>query len=100
MFALLGIVVGILVAPFKSHGRLEAENVAVRYQVMVFRSPMRGRVHLSNVDRLFLVWLYRCVPSIAKAVVIVQPETLVRWHRAGFRCCGVGSHDRGEGGHK
>jgi transposase InsO family protein len=86
MFALLSIVVGILVSPFKSKSRLEAENAVLRHQVMVLRRQVRERVQLTNLDRLFLVQLYRWFPSILKAVAVVQPETLVRWHRAGFRC--------------
>ena len=86
MFALLGIVIGILVSPIKSKSRLEAENAVLRHQVMVLQRQVRGRVHLTNLDRLFLVQLYRWFPLILKAVAIVQPESLVRWHRAGFRC--------------
>ena len=41
---------------------------------------------LTNNDRWFLIQLYRWFPSILRVVTIVQPETLVRWHRAGFRC--------------
>jgi transposase InsO family protein len=37
------------------------------------------------LDRLIFVWLYRLAPSILDAVAIVRPETIVRWHRAGFR---------------
>ena len=44
-----------------------------------------GRVQLTNGDRLSLVMLYRWFPSILQAITIVRPETLVRWHRAGFR---------------
>ena len=40
---------------------------------------------LTNGDRLFLVQLYRWFPSVLKAITIIRPETLVRWHRAGFR---------------
>src|SRR3954462_7009367 len=36
-------------------------------------------------DRLILVWLYRFAPSVLGSVAIVRPETIVRWHRAGFR---------------
>ncbi len=46
---------------------------------------MRGRVQLTNGDRLFLVLLYRWFPSVLKTITIIRPETLVRWHRAGFR---------------
>ena len=47
---------------------------------------MQGRARLTNNDRWFLIQLYRWFPSILQVVTIVQPETLVRWHRAGFRC--------------
>ena len=59
--------------------------MALRHQVMVLRRQMRGRVHLTNLDRLLLVQLYRWCPSILQIFSIVQPETLVRWNRAGFR---------------
>jgi hypothetical protein len=44
-----------------------------------------GRVPLTNGDRMFFVLLYRWFPSILQAMTIVRPETVVRWHRAGFR---------------
>ena len=47
---------------------------------------MKGRVRLTNNDRWFLIQLYRWFPSILKVLTIIRPETLVRWHRAGFRC--------------
>ena len=59
MLALLCIIVASLALPFKANGRLEAENAALRHQVMVLRRQVRGRVHLTNLDRLFLVHLYR-----------------------------------------
>ena len=52
----------------------------------MLRREVRGRVRLSNNDRWFLVQLYRCFPSILQVVTIIRLETLVRWHRAGFRC--------------
>jgi hypothetical protein len=78
--------VSILILPFKSKSRLEAENIALRHQVMVLRRQVGRRVHLTNRDRLFLVQLYHWFPSIRRVLAIVQPETVVRWHRAGFRC--------------
>src|SRR5258705_13240586 len=85
MVALLCFLLTLLAAPFKSKGRLEAENAALRHQVNVLRRKVRGRVQLTSGDRLFLVQLYRWFPSVLKAITIVRPETLVRWHRAGFR---------------
>jgi hypothetical protein len=78
--------VSILILPFKSKCRLEAENVALRHQMMVLRRQVGDRVHLTNFDRLFLVQLYHWFPSIRRVLAIVQPETVIRWHRAGFRC--------------
>jgi hypothetical protein len=46
---------------------------------------MHGRVRLTNNDRLFFIRLYRWFPLILKVLTIIRPETLVRWHRAGFR---------------
>src|SRR4029450_9738711 len=65
--------------------RLEAENAALRHQLIVLQRRVRGRVQLTNGDRLFLVQLYRWFPSVLKAITIIRPESLVRWHRAGFR---------------
>jgi hypothetical protein len=53
---------------------------------MVLRRQVGGRVHLTNLDRLFLVQFYDWFPSIRRVLAIVRPETVVRWHRAGFRC--------------
>jgi transposase InsO family protein len=44
-----------------------------------------GRVRLTNGDRLFFIQLYRWFPSVLKVITVIRPETLVRWHRAGFR---------------
>jgi len=72
-------------SPFKSKGRLEAENAALRHQLIILRRKVRGRVRLRHGDRLFFIQLYRWFPSVLKAITIACPETLVRWHRAGFR---------------
>jgi transposase InsO family protein len=86
MLALLSFALIILAAPFKSKSRLEAENAALRHQLIVLRRKLPGRAPLTNTDRWFLVQLYRWFPSILQIVTIVRPETIVRWHRAGFRC--------------
>src|SRR5476649_2566644 len=85
MIALLSFFLGMLASPFKSKGRLEAENAALRHQLVVLRRKLRGRVRLTNSDRWFFIQLYRWFPSILSAITIIQPETLVRWHRTGFR---------------
>src|ERR1700716_3048276 len=85
MISLLRFFLTLFASPLKSKGRLDAENAALRHQLIVLRRRVRGRVHLTNGDRLFLVQLYRWFPSVLKAITIIRPETLVRWHRAGFR---------------
>jgi len=44
-----------------------------------------SRVRLRNIDRTILVWLYRLFPSILNAITVVKPETVIGWHRRGFR---------------
>ena len=85
MIALIRLLLVLLAAPFRSKSSLEAENAALRQQIIVLRRKLRGRVKLSNADRLFFVWLYRLFPSVSRAMLIIRPDTLVRWHRAGFR---------------
>src|SRR6202022_4533448 len=85
MIALIWFVLAVLASPFKSKSRLEAENAVLRHQLTVLRRKVRGRAQPTNNDRWFFVQMYRWFPSILKIVTIVQPETLVRWHRADFR---------------
>src|SRR6478752_4154930 len=84
MIGLLCFVLAVLASPFKSKIRLEAENATLRHQLVVLRRKLKGRARLTNNDRWFLVQLYRWFPSILQVLTIIQPETLVRWHRAGF----------------
>jgi hypothetical protein len=86
MIGLLCFVLAVLASPFKSKLRLEAENAVLRHQLIVLRRSLHGRVRLTNHDRWFLIQLYRWFPSILQVLTIIRPETLVRWHRAGFRC--------------
>src|SRR5665213_3115758 len=97
---MIGLLCFVLASPFKSKIRLEAENAVLRHQLIVLRRKLRGRVQLANSDRWFFVQLYRWFPSILKVLTIIRPETLVRWHQAGFRTTGVGSRDHWEGGRR
>ena len=85
MIALICVVLAVLASPFKSRIRLEAENAALRHQLIVLRRKMKGRVRLTNNDRWFFVQLYRWFPSILNVLTVIQPEAIVGWHRAGFR---------------
>jgi transposase InsO family protein len=63
----------------------DAEVLFLRQQLLVLRRSAPARLRLRNTDRLIFVWLYRLFPSLLGAAVIFKPETLVRWHRGGFR---------------
>jgi transposase InsO family protein len=84
MIGLLCFVMAALTSPFKSKIRLEAENAVLRHQLIILQRKLRGRVRLANSDRWFFIQLYRWFPSILKVLTVIRPETLVRWHRAGF----------------
>jgi hypothetical protein len=86
MIGLFCFVLAVLASPFKSKLRLEAENAALRHQLIVLRRRLHGRVRLTNPDRRVFIQLYRWFPSILRVFTIIRPEMLVRWHRAGFRC--------------
>jgi transposase InsO family protein len=85
MAALICLALNLVASLFKSKSRLEAENAALRQQLIVLQRKVRGRVQFTNSDRLFFIQLYRWCPSVLKAMMIIRPETIVRWHRAGFR---------------
>ncbi len=69
----------------KSRERLEAENLALRQQLNVVCRSAPQRPRLRGSDRLLFVWFYRLWPSVLGSIVIVQPETVLRWHRGGFK---------------
>ena len=87
MFGLLCFVLAVLASPFKSKARLEAENAVLRHQLNVLRRRLHGRVRLTKHDRWFFIQVYRWFPEILKVLTVIRPETLVRWHRAGFHWC-------------
>src|SRR3982074_3814510 len=86
MIRLFCFVLAVLASPFKSKVRHEAENAVLRHQLIVLRRRLHGRTRLTNHDRWFFIQLYRWFPSIVSVLTIIRPETLVRRHRAGFRC--------------
>ena len=85
MTELLKLILGVLASLLKSRAKLEAEILVLRQQINVLRGRAPRRPHLNNTDRFLFVWLYRWFPSILGAIAIVRPETIIRWHRAGFR---------------
>src|SRR5258705_275303 len=85
MVALICFVLAMLALPFKSKSRLEAENAALRHQLIVLRRKVGGRAQLSNNDRWFFVQLYRWFPSILQVVTILRPDASAPTSRDGFR---------------
>ena len=75
MIALLCFFLTLFASLFKSKSRLEAENAVLRRQLIILRRKVRGRLHLTNGDRLFLVQVHRWFPSVLKTITIIRPET-------------------------
>src|SRR6476660_7367685 len=85
MFAIMH-ALGMFVADlFKSRSRLEAENLLLRHQLTIALRRAPPRLRLRGGDRALLIWMTRLWPSLLGAVQVVQPETILRWHRAGFK---------------
>ncbi len=70
---------------FKSRGRLEAENVLLRHQLNISLRRAPARLRLTSTDRAILVWMVRLWPNLLQVVQVVKPDTVLRWHRAGFK---------------
>ena len=69
----------------KSWRRLEAENLFLRHQLSIALRRAPPRLRLRGSDRASLVGMTRLWPSLLGAALMVQPETILRWHRAGFK---------------
>jgi transposase InsO family protein len=74
-----------LVGAFRSRVSLEAENTILRHQLNVLRRKSPKRPTFGMLDRLIFAGLYRLAPKVLGALAIVKPETVIKWHRAGFR---------------
>jgi hypothetical protein len=74
-----------LVGAFRSRASLEAENTILRHQLNVLRRKSPKRPTFGMLDRLIFAGLYRLAPKVLGALAIVKPETVIKWHRAGFR---------------
>jgi hypothetical protein len=84
MIEFLSLVAHIVVSPFKTRARLEAEIIFLRHQLNVLRRRAPSKPRLTIADRMILVWLYRLFPSVLSAVTIIQPDAIIRWHRPGL----------------
>src|SRR6059058_5514637 len=74
-----------LIGLFRSRAALEAEILVLRHQLNVLRRKSPKRLAFGNVDRLVFAGLYRVAPEVLDALKILKPQTVIRWHRAGFR---------------
>src|SRR5216683_3401338 len=74
-----------LVDLFRRRAKLEAEILVLRQQINVLRRTAPERLLLSSIDRLIFVGLFRLFPDVRGALAIVKPDTVIRWHQAGFR---------------
>ncbi len=85
MIILLQLTLKTLLSIFQTRQNLVLENLALRQQLAVLNHSAK-RPHLTPTDRMFWVVLSRIWSHWAKTLLIVQPKTVVRWHREGFRC--------------
>jgi hypothetical protein len=70
---------------FRSRAALEAEILVLRHQLNVLRRKSPKRLAFGNIDRLVFAGLYRVAPGVLDALKILRPQTVIRWHRAGFQ---------------
>src|SRR5215217_2941862 len=84
MWAVLHLLFALVVDRFKSRRRLEIENLYLRHQLNIAMRRER-RLRLRGVDRAFIIWMTRLWPSLLSLSRVVRPDTILRWHRAGFR---------------
>src|SRR3954449_3900075 len=97
MLDLCRLIFGIASDLLRSRVALEAEILLLRQQINVLRRANPKRLRFASIDRLILGGICRLFPKMYDALAIVRPDTVVRWHRAGFRlywrwksrrCCG------------
>ena len=85
MIKLLQILFYWIAMRFRSRASLEAEIAVLRQQLGILRLKAPKKIQIGFWDRVIVVWLYRLFPSILKVIHIVQPATVIRWHRQGFK---------------
>jgi len=80
----VSVIVFILRVVFHDRAAIAAENLALRQQLAVLQVSAK-RPRLRERDRLFWVWLARLWAERCLCLMIVKPETVIRWQREGFR---------------
>jgi transposase InsO family protein len=85
MFAIIHLLATFIADLFKPPCRLEVENLFLRHQLNIALRGAPHRPRLRGSDRALLVWMTWLWPSLLGLSRVVQPDTILRWHRAGFR---------------
>ncbi len=85
-------------ATFRSCLALQTEIIALRHQIIVLKRSVSNRPKLRPWDRLLWVWISRIWPAWRSALIIVKPETVLAWHRKGFRLFWTWKCRRGKSG--
>ena len=85
MLAIVCLLAAFIADLFKSRRRLEAEILFLRHQLNIALRQRPARLPLRGSDRALLVWMTRLWPSLLGMAQVVEPATILRWHRAGFR---------------
>ena len=85
MTGLMNLLLGFIRDCFRSRGHLHAEILVLRHQLNILRRKTPKRLVFSSTDRALFAWLYRVRPGLLNALVIVQPGTVIQWHRSGWR---------------
>jgi transposase InsO family protein len=79
-------ILGAVVVLFRPRAALEAEILVLRQQIVVLRRGKLCRLPFSTIDKMVLGWVCHLFAEARDALAVVRPDTVVRWHRAGFRC--------------
>jgi hypothetical protein len=85
MAAVLSSLISTLLFSFRSRLALQAEILGLRHQIVVLKRSSKKRLPLRLINCILWVWLSRFWCAWRSSLVIVKPETIVRWHRTGFR---------------
>jgi hypothetical protein len=70
---------------FRSRAALEAEILVLRHQSQRAAAQIPEAIGVGNIDRLVFTALYHVAPGVLDALKILKPQTVIRWHRAGFQ---------------
>jgi len=98
MFGVLALLAGTRSSLLKSRASLQMENLALRHQIGVLQRSAMKRPKLATADRVVWVWLSGVWADWRSALVIVKPETVMAWHRQGFRLFWTGKVRHGQAG--